>query len=118
MGERHERLTTARRKAGFRSAMAAAKKHHWPTSTYASHENGQTPLPQDAAAKYAKAFKVSTAWLLTGEGEMQPRKGLSAGQHPRTIREAKARFVEMAERVPADKLDLAIDYLEFLMSRR
>jgi hypothetical protein len=36
-------------------------------STYASHENGQTPVPQDAAAVYAKAFKTSVAWLLTGE---------------------------------------------------
>lgn len=44
-------------------------RHGWPVSTYSSHENGQTEdIPQDAAAEYAKAFRVSKAWLLTGEG--------------------------------------------------
>lgn len=46
----------------------AAKRFGWTASTYASHENGQTPLPVDAAHDYGRAFKVSPAWLLTGEG--------------------------------------------------
>lgn len=69
MGERHARLIEARKRAGFTSALSAAKRHAWKPSTYASHENGQTPLPVEAAYDYARAFKVSPGWLLTGEGE-------------------------------------------------
>ncbi|WFU44510.1 S24 family peptidase [Bradyrhizobium sp. CB82] len=63
-----ERLRTAREKAGFRSAMAAAKRFSWPTSTYAAHENGQNQFPVEVAERYARAFKVSAGWLLSGEG--------------------------------------------------
>jgi len=47
---------------------AAALRHGWTPSTYASHENGQTPLPVEAAYEYGRAFKASPGWLLTGEG--------------------------------------------------
>ena len=39
-------------------------------STYLSHENGQTAVPTDEAHKYAKAYKASPGWILTGEGEI------------------------------------------------
>jgi hypothetical protein len=61
------RLRESRVKAGFNSARSAAMRFGWTPSTYASHENGQTPVPQDMAVSYAKAFKVSYVWLLTGE---------------------------------------------------
>lgn len=61
------RLRFARKRAGFASARSAAIRHGWKPSTYGSHENGQTPVPQDAAEEYAKAFKTSVAWLLTGD---------------------------------------------------
>jgi hypothetical protein len=61
------RLRQARTQAGFNSARSAAIRFGWKPSTYGSHENGQTPVPQDAATIYAKAFKTSVAWLLTGE---------------------------------------------------
>lgn len=67
MSETNERLRKAREAAGFPSARAAAKRFHWVESTYSSHENGQTSVPPRAAAKYAKAFKVSPGWILTGE---------------------------------------------------
>ena len=77
MGASNERLRQAREMAGFKSATEAAKRFHWPSSTYSSHENGQTdPVPQRAAAKYARAFKVSVAWLLTGQGLMSDLEGL------------------------------------------
>lgn len=38
------------------------------SSTYASHENGQTAPPPDDVRRYARLFKVSPAWVLTGEG--------------------------------------------------
>lgn len=65
-----ERLRQARKKAGFSSAMAAAKRFGWPTSSYAAHENGQNGFPVDSAERYGRAFKVSAGWLLSGEGEM------------------------------------------------
>jgi len=49
--------------------MAAAKRFGWPPSTYAAHENGQNQYSVDVAEKYARAFKVTAAWLLTDEGE-------------------------------------------------
>ena len=64
-----ERLRHAREKAGFGSAMAAAKRFGWPPSTYAAHENGQNQFSVDVAEKYARAFKVTAAWLLTDEGD-------------------------------------------------
>lgn len=73
-----ERLQWAREKAGFASKLAAAKRFGWTPSTYAAHENGQNDYDEKAAAKYAKAFKVSAGWLLTGEGSPSPK----AVRHP------------------------------------
>lgn len=67
MGDSNNRLRRARESAGFESASAAAKRFGWTVSTYSSHENGQTPVPVKAAEKYAKAIRVSSAWILTGE---------------------------------------------------
>jgi hypothetical protein len=80
MGESNERLRKARQAAGYTSARGAAQRFGWPPSTYASHENGQTPtVPVEAALEYGKAFRVSPAWILTGEGdEPEPRP-------PRTV---------------------------------
>lgn len=64
MDDEKNRLREARISAGFESARKAALRHNWVPSTYASHENGQTPVPRDAARKYAKAFKVTEAFLL------------------------------------------------------
>lgn len=68
MGESNDRLKNAREAAKFTSARSAALRYGWNPSTYASHENGQTPVPPDAAKAYARAFKSSQAWILTGEG--------------------------------------------------
>lgn len=73
MSGSNDRLRLARERAGFPSARAAAIRFHWTVSTYASHENGQTPVPVKAAEKYARAFRVSAAWILTGEGEASNR---------------------------------------------
>ncbi|MGP0093297.1 MAG: S24 family peptidase [Xanthobacteraceae bacterium] len=73
MTNSNERLRQARERAGFVSARSAAIRFGWIPSTYASHENGQTPVPMRDAPKYARAFKVSAAWLLTGEGPLKAR---------------------------------------------
>jgi transcriptional regulator with XRE-family HTH domain len=67
MSEMSERLKEARTKAGYASARSAALKFGWPVSTYGAHENGQNDYDAEAAAKYAKAYRVSPGYLLTGE---------------------------------------------------
>lgn len=62
-----ERLRAARKNAKFGSARSAAIRFGWPPSTYAAHENGQNEFDAEAAQDYARAFRVSAAWLLTGE---------------------------------------------------
>ena len=67
MSSMGDRLRKARLAAKFRSARSAALRHGWTESTYAAHENGQNDFDEDAALKYARAYKVSAGWLLTGE---------------------------------------------------
>lgn len=62
------RLETARIKRGFTSARAAAQYFGWVYETYIQHENGTRGIGR-SADRYAKAFRVSEAWLLTGEGD-------------------------------------------------
>lgn len=100
------RLRKAREHAGFRSARAAANKFHWTASTYASHENGQTPeIPHVAARKYARSFKVSSAWLLSGEGDMLG-----------TV--TKGHIERLIAAVPPEKLPQAVDFLEYLAGQK
>jgi hypothetical protein len=67
MGDSNDRLKEARENAGFKSARSAALRFNWTPSTYASHENGQTPVPVAAAEEYALKFGVTAGWILTGE---------------------------------------------------
>lgn len=66
-----ERLRRARMKAGFASATDAARAHGWAAPTYLAHENGGRGVPLTRARAYARAFGVSPAWLLTGEGDLR-----------------------------------------------
>ncbi len=65
-----ERLRHAREKAGFPSAMAAAKRFNWPTSTYAAHENGQNGFPVDSAERYGRDGVGDGVFRPLREGEM------------------------------------------------
>lgn len=67
----NDRLRKARAKAGFQTPREAADRFAWPYGTYKSHENGMRGLRRETAVKYAKAFKVSLTWLLTGQGSPQ-----------------------------------------------
>lgn len=67
----NQRLRAARKKAGFSSAAKAAARFGWNTSTYRSHENGQTQPGADDAEKYAHAFKVEPDWIMFGD---KPRR--------------------------------------------
>lgn len=66
---RGDRLRIAREKR-FPSARAAALALGVPVSTYGAHERAQAPggrdFGPDEAERYARRFKVSPEWLLTG----------------------------------------------------
>lgn len=77
------RLEKARIARGFASKSDACRYHGWNLSAYTQHENGIRGIGR-AAAKYARAFRVSEAWLLTGEGPAPksaplPVMGIAAG---------------------------------------
>lgn len=61
------RLRTARIRAGYKSAAAAARAMGIEPSTYAGHENGFRGFPNEAQ-RYASFFKVRLEWLLEGAG--------------------------------------------------
>ncbi len=63
-----KRLEQARIARKFATARDAANYFGWSPDTYTQHENGLRGIGR-AADKYAKAFRVSQAWLLTGEGD-------------------------------------------------
>jgi phage repressor protein C with HTH and peptisase S24 domain len=69
------RLRWARLSAGYPSARGVALQRGWPIATYQTHEDGsrlKKGLSEDDARKYARAFRVDLAWLMTGVGE--PRR--------------------------------------------
>ncbi|ATU91422.1 S24 family peptidase [Phyllobacterium zundukense] len=66
--EAAKRLEQARIARGFKSAKDATTFFGWNYDTYAQHENGTRGIVR-AADRYAKAYRVSQGWLLTGEGD-------------------------------------------------
>jgi SOS-response transcriptional repressor LexA len=62
-----DRLKLARMRAGYRDGKQAAVAHGWKYDTYKNHESGARGLKRSQAEVYAKAFRVSVSWLLTGE---------------------------------------------------
>lgn len=68
-----KRLEKARKDRGFRTPKDAARYFDWTYETYIQHEQGIRGISR-AAGKYAKAFRVSEAWLLTGESGGLPTK--------------------------------------------
>lgn len=60
----HDRLRSARERAGFESAAEASRSFGWPESRYRHHENGTRGIPLKHAEAYGRAFKVSPAWIV------------------------------------------------------
>jgi hypothetical protein len=73
MKEIAQRLTAARKKAGFASAQDAVNRFGWVYATYAGHENGHRGVRKEVLAEYARAFRVDLAWLLDGRTSENPR---------------------------------------------
>lgn len=61
------------RKERFRSAAEAARALGLPEPTYSAHENESRGIPREAAVRYARFFKASLDWLLTGKGSVRGR---------------------------------------------
>jgi len=66
--EINARLKKARIEAGFKRAAEAAESLGVPYQTYAAHENGNRMFDVEQAILYARRFRVSLDWLLTGSG--------------------------------------------------
>ena len=64
----NERLIEARIAAGFETVADAVQALGVKYPTYAAHENGRDGFKFEAAIQYARKFKVSLDWLLTGKG--------------------------------------------------
>ena len=64
----HERLTFARKQAGYETATEAAEALGVPYPTYAGHENGSSGFRRGSGELYARRFKVRFEWLMTGRG--------------------------------------------------
>lgn len=69
MAQLNTRLKAAREAAGYKTAAIAAEALGVSYSTYASHENGSRGVSRPALTQYAKRFKVTTDWLLSGKGD-------------------------------------------------
>lgn len=78
----HSRLKEARIEAGFTSAAKAALALGLKPSTYNAHENGQNEFDAETAKVYGKKFRVSAAWLLTGEDDGPKRVPLGQEFEP------------------------------------
>lgn len=72
--EAGDRLSKARVGAGYISARKAAEAMGANYNTYAQHENKIRDIPRDAAIRYARFFRISLEWLLTGKGSQKPTR--------------------------------------------
>lgn len=100
------RLRDARIKAGFKSVVEAAKRLGVPYQTYAAHENGNRAFDNESAAVYARRYKVSLDWLLTGRGERKADLSL-----PERLKQ------KMADLNPGD-IEESFEYLEGIVDKK
>jgi transcriptional regulator with XRE-family HTH domain len=104
-----DRLKIARERSGFTTAKDAATSLGLPYYTYAQHENGNRNIPRDAILKYARRFKVSPDWLLTGrEGKATPmiplKRYIGAGGTVYPFDDDQSEFIEAPPGVEGDAL--------------
>lgn len=100
--EQASRLREARLARGFTTAKSAADRFGFNYTTYSQHERGQTGITR-AARDYARAYRISEAWLLTGEG--QGPSGRSGSVPVMGYLGAGAEVEPDYEQVPAEGLD-------------
>jgi hypothetical protein len=86
-------LQAARKAAGFETAAAAAAHFEWSLGRYRSHESGARNIPDEDVRRYAKAFKVTGAYLHDPDWETVDR------QLERARKTAEAPKIEIARRL-------------------
>lgn len=64
-----ERLRTARKNAGFRTAKDFAMFHDIPVSTYSQHETGKRNITPEIIITYCAKLEINPNWLLLGNIE-------------------------------------------------
>lgn len=64
-----DRLTHARKLAGYAKPSEAIEAFDFSEYTYYQHENGTREPGKPSLERYAKAYKVSIDWLWRGVGE-------------------------------------------------
>jgi len=99
-----KRLEQARKERGFETAKDAARRFGWTYETYIQHEQGIRGISR-AAKKYADAFRVSEAWLLTGEGD--PQKAGTV-----TSQEEIVTFLRRIEGLPEAAIETILGVIE------
>jgi len=83
LASREQRLRWARGQAGFAEATDAADAMGVSRSTYFGHENGSRGFSRHAE-RYARFYRVSLEWLLTGRREPKPHiDGFEEGESAR-----------------------------------
>lgn|SRR5690606_13134130 len=103
------RLKWAREQRGFETARAFAERHGFKYSTYSQHERGLVGITR-AARNYAKALRISEAWLLTGEGT--PAPDLSTDAEDQRLWNVFRRIQSAPPKVQANILS----YAEYVLS--
>lgn len=101
--ERGKRLAQARLAKDYGSGAAAAKILRIPVATYNQYENGTRGF-KSHAPRFASFFSVQLAWLWSGEGPMK--------------RTGKTQIQEKFDALPPEKQPEALQYLDFLASRK
>lgn len=86
------RLTKAREATG-KDRTEAALALGVPYQTYAAHENGNRAYDAESAVLYARRFRVSLDWLLTGSGRGP------GGEHVEALIRNDAEILEMLRRI-------------------
>jgi hypothetical protein len=94
-----DRLKETRIAKGIPSAVEAARRIGIAEQTYLAHENGSRGLGR-AAPRYARFYRISLGWLLTGTGAVRPGQG-----HP---------VAERFDALPEAKQVQALDYFDYL----
>ncbi|MEP0409283.1 MAG: hypothetical protein ABJO97_11470 [Roseibium sp.] len=89
-----------------------------PHSTYQAHENGNRNFDRRDAAQYGEVFKVSSIWLLSGEGNQHSANEIDSSQKiKRAVYGAFAAVEAMGHPINAENISEAAVRLYDLESR-
>lgn len=96
------RLRWARKRAGYDIAADAARRCNVREVTYNAHEADRGVIKH--LPLYARVFKVSLEWLMTGKGDPDAY-----------VDEETARIIQFLPQLNATRRQQATDYIRFLL---